>query len=166
MQMAKMGKVALLGQSSLEERLELAEHQVKLEQEAFLVFLEWPEPVEFLEVLEHRARQGMQAFLMNLERTAGVPGAAGAGGAPGSSSPGAPSAPAGLEKGMESITDTDVCTLICFAIVLTCRTIAYPMEDGMVTQVAPEEVNATVADVSEDEISWYKSIAVILKPAT
>lgn len=32
MQMAKMGKVALLGQSGLVERLELAEHQVKLEQ--------------------------------------------------------------------------------------------------------------------------------------
>lgn len=31
-QMAKMGKVALLGQSGLVERLELAEHQVKLEQ--------------------------------------------------------------------------------------------------------------------------------------
>jgi hypothetical protein len=31
-QMVKMGKVALLGQSGLEEHLELEEHQVKLEQ--------------------------------------------------------------------------------------------------------------------------------------
>lgn len=56
--------------------------------------------------------------------------------------------------------------MICFAIVLICRTIAYPMEGGIVTQVATEEVNATLADAAEDEISWYKPIAVILKPAT
>ena len=52
-----------------------------------------------------------------------------------------------------------VLTLTCYAYVLTCRTIAFPMtDDGSVAQAD--------AEATDDDISWYKPIAVILKPAT
>ena len=46
---------------------------------------------------------------------------------------------------------------------MSCKTNAYPMEDGSIPQA--DEENLKMSD-DDEPMSWYKPIAVILKPAT
>jgi hypothetical protein len=52
--------------------------------------------------------------------------------------------------------------VLCF--ILACKVNAYPMEDGSIPPEADEDNSKMIDD--DEPMSWYKPIAVILKPAT
>jgi hypothetical protein len=55
--------------------------------------------------------------------------------------------------------------LLFFIALLSCKVNAYPMEDGSIPLADPDEENSKMSD-DDEPMSWYKPIAVILKPAT